>query len=312
MKIYCTECRKKISIDDAFAGGVCRCPYCRALVFVPIDSEGLEGVAGRTASPTARPTTPEDLRAVAESKGQKTIPMADPVKIQGIVTMVLLGMLLAMAVVAGVLFLAGRNGGNGEPVVDPSAFSDGPVVNPFQKDEAIEGAWVAGNVRVQSPILYVIDGGDTMKDLYDFCVAITRISIRHLSDDDSFTIVLSRDLDEKDLFMDEKYHTGADERAAKKFLTQHNCRGMSDLPRALKAALDRKPKTIVLFSAKPVDDLMDLAKAAAEKGVKIITIAMGDQPGMKESMKKLAEAGKGHTRWYVESNLNDYKVPTLD
>jgi len=31
----CSGCGKKISVNAVFAGGMCRCPYCRSLVFVP-------------------------------------------------------------------------------------------------------------------------------------------------------------------------------------------------------------------------------------------------------------------------------------
>ena len=313
MRIHCTECSKKISIDDAFAGGVCRCPYCRALVFVPVESGGAEEVGGRPESPTERPKSPEELQAMAESKGQEHIPVADPVKVQGIVTMVLIGVLLAMGIAAGIVYLIRRGGvGDGDGPKDMKAFTDGPVVDPFRKGADIEGAWVAGNVPISSPILYVIDGGDTMKILFDFSVGITRISIRGLSDKDSFTILISRDIGEEDLFMDEGYRTGANERAAKLFLGKHTCRGKTELPRAMKAALERKPKTIVLFSAKPVSDLMELAGEAKKQGVKIITIAMGDHPGTKESMAELARAAGGHTRRYVESDQIDYPPPDLD
>ena len=311
IRVRCKYCRKKISIDDAFAGGVCRCPYCRALVFVPVGSEAETGAAVRPQAPTGRPSSPEELEAVAKAKGQEHIPLATPVKIQGIVTIVLIGVLLLMGIATAIMVVVTRDGGNGEPE-GPTDFTEGPIVNPFKKDPAVEGAWVAGNVPIVSPVIYVIDGGDTMKDLYDFSGAIARLSIRNLSEGDSFTILLSRDVGEKDEFMDERYRTGANERAARKFLSQHTCRGLSDLPRALKAALAREPKTIVLFSAKPVDDVIDLAKEAAGKGVRFVAVTMGDQPGTRQSMIKLARATKGHFRWYVESNLNDYAIPLLD
>ena len=50
MKIRCTDCSKKISIDDAFAGGVCRCPYCSTLVFVPVVFSLVHARRGKRAS----------------------------------------------------------------------------------------------------------------------------------------------------------------------------------------------------------------------------------------------------------------------
>ena len=51
IKIRCTECNKKVSIDEAFAGGMCRCPYCKAIVYVS-EHPGEAGAA-RPAAPRA-------------------------------------------------------------------------------------------------------------------------------------------------------------------------------------------------------------------------------------------------------------------
>jgi hypothetical protein len=45
--INCTNCRHRLEMDDAFAGGVCRCPYCGTIQTVPSRSGG----KGRPASP---------------------------------------------------------------------------------------------------------------------------------------------------------------------------------------------------------------------------------------------------------------------
>ncbi len=51
IKVRCDGCQRKISVDQAFAGGVCRCPYCRATTSVP------GPVHGRAAQ--ARPDRPD-------------------------------------------------------------------------------------------------------------------------------------------------------------------------------------------------------------------------------------------------------------
>src|SRR3954468_17684813 len=35
IQINCTQCRQVLQIDDAFAGGVCRCKFCGAIQTVP-------------------------------------------------------------------------------------------------------------------------------------------------------------------------------------------------------------------------------------------------------------------------------------
>ncbi len=69
IKIRCADCRKRISVDQGFAGGMCRCPYCKAIVLVPDSAakRGGTGLSGLTGSgllgrsrsePSARPTSP--------------------------------------------------------------------------------------------------------------------------------------------------------------------------------------------------------------------------------------------------------------
>src|SRR5947209_8626865 len=46
--LTCTNCQAELTMDDAFAGGVCRCQYCGTIQTVPSKS-----VAGATASSKA-------------------------------------------------------------------------------------------------------------------------------------------------------------------------------------------------------------------------------------------------------------------
>jgi hypothetical protein len=51
IKVRCTTCRKKLTVDDAFAGGVCRCPACKELFLV----RRTQGVANGGLRPDAPP-----------------------------------------------------------------------------------------------------------------------------------------------------------------------------------------------------------------------------------------------------------------
>jgi len=315
MRIRCTECRKKVSIDNAFAGGVCRCPYCRALVFVADDSGPTED-PHRPASPMERPTTPEELKAVAESRGQKDIPLADPVKLQGIVTLVMIGVLVAMVVGGIVLLLTSGDNGAGDGGPKNGSGSDsgqGPLVDPFRKGMALRGSWVAGNVTIESPVIYIIDGGDAMRDLFDFALVMIRVSVGSLSEKDMFTVLLCKDIGGQDAFMDETgYRTGTNEEIVEKFLGKYTCKGLTDLNRSIAAAVARQPKTIVLLSGKPVANVAETAKLAKAKNIRIMAIAMGDRPDVKKTMADLARATGGHSRTYLLSDLDNYDVPQRD
>ena len=138
---------------------------------------------------------------------------------------------------------------------------------------------------------------------------MTRVSVGSLSDSDQFTVLLCKDVDDKDQFMEEGYRKGANTRIVEKFLDKYTCKGLTDVNRAIKAALERQPKTIVLFSGKPVGEAMEAAKAAKAKGVRIIAIAMGDRPDVEKTMADLARATGGQSRTYYLSDLDNYEVP---
>ena len=316
MKIRCTDCGKKISIDDAFAGGVCRCPYCTTLNFVPDDAGPVEE-GQRPQSPTQRPTSPEELEAMAETTGQKHIPVANRVKLQGIVTLVLIGVLVLMIGGAVILVVTGMGNGNGNgPNGAGKNGQNGPkdleaTVDPFRPAGGVKGPWVAGNVTMQSPIIYVIDWGDSMKETCNFAEAIVQKSVLSLGDSGEFNIVLAKDVGDKDALLSEQYRSGAHEQAVQKMLVKHiPPRGATNLSRAMKVAMAKKPKTIVLFTAKVPDSEEDpvaaTAKTAKEQGIQIVTIALGNRPGVAEAMSAVAKACGGQTRRYYVEDLDRY------
>ena len=44
IRINCTHCKAQLSIDEAFAGGVCRCQFCGTIQTVPKHLKGAESV----------------------------------------------------------------------------------------------------------------------------------------------------------------------------------------------------------------------------------------------------------------------------
>src|SRR5436305_1348994 len=64
IQINCTHCKALLQIDDAFAGGVCRCRYCGTIQTVPkhLKDAGENGAAAATAA-----------KAAASTKAPKTL-----------------------------------------------------------------------------------------------------------------------------------------------------------------------------------------------------------------------------------------------
>ena len=305
MRIRCTDCSKKISIDEAFAGGVCRCPYCKALVQVSGTSDASAG-ATRPAAPTERPESPEpipagaseaDVIATAEVAGQEHIPTARPVRLQGIVTLVLLGamlLMLAAGVVGVITFLTGDDYGT---VVD--------VTNPFIPNSS--GPAIAG-MPVDTPVVYIIDGGSSMRNMRDYGIGAVYASVRSLRSRDEFAIILAGE--EADTLMDGGYHDGDDEgrKAAWAFLDAFEASGAADISRAMRAAmaLDPQPDTIVLVAQGPMVDQMAVAKEAAQKGIVLLTVALDSNLDFQAMMESWATLTGGQSQWYGFAMLSQF------
>lgn len=63
ISLTCTSCKKTLQIDDAFAGGVCRCQFCGTIQTVP--------AAAKTASrPGAPPPVTTGAKTLYQKKGR--------------------------------------------------------------------------------------------------------------------------------------------------------------------------------------------------------------------------------------------------
>src|SRR5215204_44395 len=66
ISITCTNCQTLLSIDDAFAGGVCRCQHCGTIQTVPAQRKSrptTPGMGGTVAAPPPAPTPPQPRMA---------------------------------------------------------------------------------------------------------------------------------------------------------------------------------------------------------------------------------------------------------
>jgi hypothetical protein len=78
ISLTCTSCKKVLEIDDAFAGGVCRCQYCGTIQTVPsalkkVIRPGSPGVAAKTLYQRTSANTASG-GASAKSAGAASVP----------------------------------------------------------------------------------------------------------------------------------------------------------------------------------------------------------------------------------------------
>lgn len=77
IRLTCSSCRTVLTIDDAFAGGVCRCQYCGAVQTVPVPQQKIQRPA--TPGEAAPAETPAAETPTAEVTPTKTLmPGASP------------------------------------------------------------------------------------------------------------------------------------------------------------------------------------------------------------------------------------------
>jgi hypothetical protein len=307
IKIRCQDCKKKISIDEAFAGGMCRCPYCKALVYVE-DAAGGRGKSSGGARPTApthRPPAPGQAapalahpHAAAEAGTPvdvEHVPMARPVKIQGIITIVLLVLLVFMVgggIAMALIYLPGERN-----TVPPP-----PETQPVTIDKTPEHGPGVVDIRIAAPVIYVMDGGSGMGSAFDGARIMVLKSVESLGDG-KFNVVAAGEGGDKVILPG---LTAGGKGAALKLtptLQEVVPTGAADISRAITAAIAMKPKTIVLFTRKAVDDPAGLAGQAKAQGTVIHTIVLNGDSEAIESMKKLAEDTGGQTRTFSGGGL---------
>jgi len=184
----------------------------------------------------------------------------------------------------------------------PAAPSEPPApqVSPFTVCD--EGPAVAGDVRIETPVIYCLDAGGDMRKVFDFAVWMTRASLKSLRKEDRFSVLACREDEDKLMPGPWREADQAGRLAAKRFLDPIERLGATDLDRALRAAAALKPKTIVLFTNKPVD-ADRLAETVGAESVRIVAISLDGDLETNASLARLAEAAGGEFRTFGFSRL---------
>lgn len=333
IKIRCSECRKKISVDEAFSGGVCRCPYCTALVFVSGEASGASHL-GRPDLPGGRPAAPggvagssarqaREAIAAAEQAGTH-VPTATPVRLQGIAALIMLAVLLALLCGGGYVVVEAMSRGSNDPSATQPAGGNGnnagngtgvnKPFNPLMHTGVLNGPGIDG-MKIDSPIIYCIEGGSSMSETRDYAVLMTYISVQTLSPSHLFNVVIGEEGGADDSswyrFILPDYISGgpAGKEAIRAPLSTTSGAGAPSVKRLLTAALAVKPKphTIVFFANKEIPEAEELGKLAKEKGIKIVTICMTKkEPLIINHMAKLAEVSGGTSASHSDTELQKW------
>jgi hypothetical protein len=233
------------------------------------------------------------------------VPLASPVLLQGVITIVLL--ILTLGMIGGAIAVAVHYVG-GEPPPGETAPQAPRKANPYRTPK-VKGPSVAGDVPLKTPVIYCIDAGGSMADLFDYAAAITYASIRTLGSDGTFSVMVVRE--DGVVQLPGGYQAGGEGgvAAARVLLSTIQAHGATAraIPRALTKAVEQKPAELVFFAAKRVD-AEQTAAAARRRGVPITTIALGQASEAAEGLKRLAEATGGRSREFTAAELAGFDL----
>ena len=294
ISLICTNCQSELTMDDAFAGGVCRCHHCGTIQTVPSSSvaakplyqraasgpvvetpSGIEHLAGGlsdnlTSSNLAFPAPEKSAVAVAAP------PAAQPAQRKSVSP-------LALAIVAALLLLVGIGVGISFWARNHSA--GGGLISPT----------FAGVPINANSVIYLLDNGNSNDTLFDPLKAACYKSLETLGSDRKFQVrVWDNGLSNVVFPSDGMHNASAQEIAAcKRALADTIASGNSHLSGPLKQALAEKPGAVVIATGKwelERDDLAALA-AATDAGVHLYTFGLGTAP--EQGALKLAANGTG-------------------
>ena len=299
IRMQCEGCSRNISVDDAFAGSVCRCPYCKALVVVP-GSPGAGSSGPRPEAPVVRPESPQapaEAAPVAHADGPAAPAEPAPQAAGGRVAVrrqrarVRRNMTF-LALVAGLLVIA--LGGVLYILMTPEE----PVSNTPQPEgpERIDGPHFAHRIPVRSPVIFVIDAGGSMRGHFDAATQAVFESALSLGEQGQFRVLVSREAEIVGFRDGMAPGSEADAGAAKDWLTNIMAGGATEenLPAAIRQAMAERPAMVVVVAAKEIDGEA-LAREAREAGVPISTVSMVAYPEVVENLKQLAESAGGRS-----------------
>jgi hypothetical protein len=335
IQLTCTHCQTVLSIDDAFAGGVCRCQHCGTIQTVPSHlkngdavnagvSEARTGatgpkalyqshrVAGRS-DETGSGTGLEDLADVVASsglgdsrlsssaRGRKSkrrasvdAAVAAPVpRSQMPMILMIAGAALALAIGVTIWWLAAASGKRSAQTAQTSGgVIAGGDANAGAVTAAITGPQFCGVPLSGSSIVFLLDRGDSAKDVFDAMKEATYKSIASLGSDHKFQVLLwdNKTGDAGYPSGTTTYATSENLDACRKALDDVTAEHQSSIQGPLTQAVSEGPDAIVIVTAKGFE--LDDAFVSSVQGIvqsnpiKLYTLSLRTESSALETLAK--------------------------
>lgn len=330
--ITCTNCQTSLTMDEAFAGGVCRCQHCGTIQTVPKAAKhgGSGGsMAGsktlwkqKTPSDTSAGTGLDELADIVASSGlagsglqsgglrkrPSTATATPPAANKKLVPILAgAGGAIAVVLILGIWFLIRGDNPAGE-VID-----SGPgIVNTGGSAVAVAGPGF-GPVKLKSAntVAYIIDRGGGSINAFGDLRNLTAKSIASLGSDRKFQIVFWQIGNEVYAYPENGATTAGESavnEATRKINDDVYAFGYSRIGPALKKAAAANPDTLVIATGKGADLTEEFTKDVKENlpgNVVVHTLNLGN--GEAPLLKALAEETGGEYHVLSEADLKNLR-----
>jgi hypothetical protein len=315
IEITCTSCKRALSIDDAFAGGVCRCQFCGTIQTVPA-----RGAAQKSATAAAKTKTLfenkartagagigsgsglEDLADIVQSSGlsnadlrkpKSSAPPPPPPKNLTPLLGLSVGVIVVLLVL--VLFLVLHNNSPAPKPVTGENTSNITTDNNPSPAQAAAAPSFCGVPIDQPVVVYVIDNGSSSADVFDAVKTALFHSIDSLGPDRKFQILFWNPDTPAYPSSETTFAVKENVDVAKKKLLDVTASGSTDPVASLTSAFGNNPGQIILITAKAgeLDDSL-VSKVMALRGTsksKIDCIAINGVPDDKVLAKIASQTG---------------------
>lgn len=305
ISISCTNCKQVLTIDDAFAGGVCRCQHCGTIQTVPAKLKPGDTIAHETLTGTALGGS----RIVPSRKGGDVgmssglDELADIVASSGLagsglssrrlqrppggngstaaapaaaqkksnLPMIAIGAAVGLAVVLLAVILAMRSG-NGDAGTRTIDRTDTGSTNSGSNNASVptvaRGPNFCGtSLGSSQSVVYVLDRGSGTRDVFDALKQATLKSAESLGPDRKFQIVFWANGQDEVIIPAGASAYATPERIAdvRKKLDDVTAYGATEVKPALQRAVTESPDAIVIATGKGAD-LGDDFAAAVDDG----------------------------------------------
>jgi hypothetical protein len=332
ISITCTNCQTLLSIDDAFAGGVCRCQHCGTIQTVP--SKKKEGAGATAAGLGVKASkTLYQKRAREVSAGTGLDELAEAVTSSGLsgsgfstssraarppggtvvvqknnLTLVVgIAAIVVILLLVVILVVVTQDKGGGGTSMAQRTSGGTPNANGVVAGNSPKFA----NIPLDHPsVIYLLDRGSSTQAPFGSLKEATLRSIESLGPERRFQIIFWDNSQDAGTFPPLlTYASPTNAANVRRQIEDVYAFGATNVEPALKKALDQRPDAIVLVTGKgaDLDEAFVQMVNDAKKDIPVIihTVAINGS-GQSTALKRIAGGTGGEYRELSEADLSKY------